>query len=238
MKTAGKIVAESLYTLKDMAKEGVSTIELDEVAESIIKKHGATPNFKGYHGFPGTICASVNDQVVHGIPSKDVILKNGDIISIDMGCRYKGMHGDSALTVAIGDVSDEITKLLEVTEKSLYAGIEKMLPGALLEEVSGAIEDVAVEAGLGIVREYGGHGIGRNLHEAPFVYNYRTNKPTPTLKKGMTICIEPMLNLGCDEVHTLDDGWTVVTNDGKPSAHFENAVYISEDGPVLLTTLD
>ena len=237
MKAAGSIVAEVLNEMKTAVKPGVSTFELDEIAYNIIVKNKAVPTFKGYQGFPATICASVNEEVVHGIPKKDVILKEGDIISVDVGATYKGMVGDSAVTLPVGKVSEELEMLLKYTNQSLYEAIAKMVPGNNLQEVSGAIEDTANAHGLGIVRQYGGHGVGSNMHEEPFVFNYRTGNPGPILKQGMTIAIEPMLNLGSDDVHTLSDGWTVVTSDGKPSAHFEHTVLVTDGDAEILTKL-
>ncbi|MEI7473199.1 MAG: type I methionyl aminopeptidase [bacterium] len=237
MRTAGSIVAEALQTMREAARPGISTAELDEIAEKIIKKNNAIPSFKGYFGYPASICASVNEQVVHGIPSPDVILKDGDIISIDVGATYKGLVGDSAITVAIGTISDETKQLLEITNQALYDAIEKMISGNCLQDISGAIEDRGNMHGLGIVKQYGGHGIGKKMHEDPFVFNYRTGTPGAELKPGMVLAIEPMFNLGTGEVHTLSDQWTVVTNDGKFSAHFEHTVHVSDDGPDILTLL-
>ena len=211
-------------------------MELDIIAQKIIKENRAIPTFLGYHGFPASICASVNEQVVHGIPSKDVILKAGDIISIDVGATFHGLVGDGAWTYPVGEISEDKKMLLETTEKALMAGVSRMMNGNLLEEVSAAVEDVALAKGLGIVRQYGGHGVGRNMHEDPFVFNYRTGNKT-ILKTGMTIAIEPMLNLGRDDVYVLDDDWTVVTADSKASAHFEHTVLVGEDGPEILTKL-
>lgn len=236
MKQAGNIVALVHAAMKDAVKEGVTTKELDEIAYKIIKSNKADPTFLGYHGFPGTICASINEQVVHGIPSNDVVLKNGDIISIDIGATYKGFVGDSAWTYAVGEISEEKKMLLKATEESLFAGLEHMKSNDRLENVAGAIEDVAKKYNLGIVRQYGGHGVGREMHEDPFVFNYRTNNQL-ILQKGMTIAIEPMLNLGCDDVIVLDDEWTVVTKDKKASAHFEHTVHVTDDGPEILTKL-
>lgn len=236
MKQAGNIVALVHAAMKDVVKEGVTTKELDEIAYKIIKSNKADPTFLGYHGFPGTICASLNEQVVHGIPSNDVVLKNGDIISIDIGATYKGFVGDSAWTYAVGEISEEKKMLLKATEESLFAGLEHMKSNDRLENVAGAIEDVAKKYNLGIVRQYGGHGVGREMHEDPFVFNYRTNNQL-ILQKGMTIAIEPMLNLGCDDVIVLDDEWTVVTKDKKASAHFEHTVHVTDDGPEILTKL-
>ncbi len=236
MKTAGSIVAEVHELMKELVKPGVSTLELDEKAEKLIRNNNAIPAFKGYHGFPGSICASVNEQVVHGIPGKDVILKDGDIISVDVGAIYKGLVGDAAITLPVGEITDELKQLLKVTEEALYAGIEQVLAGnRIYETVSAAVEDKANEYGYGIVRNYGGHGIGRNMHEEPFVYNFRPGPPGPELKPGMAICIEPMFNLGVGTVHTESDKWTVVTDDGKPSAHFEHTILVTDSGPLILT---
>lgn len=236
MKQAGNIVALVHCAMKDAVKEGVTTKELDELAFKIIKEHKADPTFLGYHGYPATICASVNEQVVHGIPSNDVILKSGDVISIDIGATFKGFVGDSAWTYPVGEISDDKKMLLKATEESLFAGLEHMRSNDRLENVAGAIEDVAKKYNLGIVRQYGGHGVGRNMHEDPFVFNYRTNN-TLVLQKGMTIAIEPMLNLGCDDVEVLGDDWTVVTKDKKASAHFEHTVHVTDNGPEILTKL-
>jgi len=225
MRTAGKIVADAHTAMLEAVKPGVSTFELDAIVYKLIISNKAIPTFKGYRGFPASICASVNEQVVHGFPSKDVILKEGDIISIDIGATYKGMVGDSAFTYKVGKVSEEVEKLLKATNDGLYAGIAKMVAGNHLEEVSGAVEDVALQYKFGIVRQYGGHGVGASMH----------GDKGPILKPGMTIAIEPMFNLGCDEVHTLEDRWTVITNDKKPSAHFEHSVLITENEPEILT---
>ena len=236
MKQAGNIVALVHAAMKDAIKEGVTTKELDELAFKIIKENKADPTFLGYHGFPGTICASINEMVVHGIPSHNQILKNGDIISVDVGATFKGFVGDSAWTYPVGEISEEKQMLLKATEESLFAGLEHMKSNDRLENVAGAIEDVAKKYNLGIVRQYGGHGVGRQMHEDPFVFNYRTNNQL-ILQKGMTIAIEPMLNLGCDDVEVLDDNWGVVTKDKKPSAHFEHTVHVTDDGPEILTKL-
>ncbi len=235
MKTAGSIVAEVLAEMSSLIKPGVSTMELNEKAEKIILKNNAVPTFKGYRGYPGVICASVNHEVVHGIPSEKSILKEGDIIAVDVGATYKGLVGDSAKTFPVGKVDDILSKLLKCTEQALYDAIEKVIKDTSLENVSAAIEDRANVCGFGIVKSYGGHGVGRSMHEEPFVFNYRTGMPGPILKTGMTIAIEPMFNLGTGDVHTLSDGWTVITNDYQPSAHFEHTVLVSDDGPVILT---
>ncbi len=236
MKQAGNIVALVHAAMKDAVKEGVTTKELDELALKIIKENKADPTFLGYHGFPATICASVNEQVVHGFPSENVILKSGDIISIDVGATYKGFVGDSAWTYPVGEISEDKKMLLKATEEALFAGLEHMKSNDRLENVAGAIEDTANKYNLGIVRQYGGHGVGRNMHEDPFVFNYRTNNHL-ILEKGMTIAIEPMLNLGGDDVYVLDDEWTVVTKDHKASAHFEHTVHVTDNGPEILTKL-
>ena len=236
MRHAGSIVALVHQEMAKVIEPGISTLELDKIAFDIIKKNKAYPTFLGYQGFPASICASINEEVVHGIPSKDRILKEGDVVSIDVGATYRGMVGDGAWTYPVGKISSEVQNLLTATEKALYAGIEKMIPDTLLENVSAAIEDVALENKLGIVRQYGGHGVGREMHEDPFLFNYRTNCTT-MIKKNCAIAIEPMLNLGCDEVHSLADGWTVVTDDKKPSAHFEHTVVASVDGPLIMTQL-
>ncbi len=236
MRHAGSIVALVHQEMKKVICEGISTLELDEIAHRIIRENKAIPTFLGYHGFPGSICASINEQVVHGIPSKDIILHSGDIVSIDVGATFRGLVGDGAWTYPVGEISDDKKMLLETTEKALMAGVARMMNGNLLEEVSAAIEDVALSKNLGIVRQYGGHGVGHSMHEDPFVFNYRTGNKT-ILKTGMTIAIEPMLNLGKDDVYVLDDDWTVVTADDKASAHFEHTVLVGEDGPEILTKL-
>ena len=236
MKQAGNIVALVHAEMKNAVKAGVTTRELDEIALKIIKANKADPTFLGYHGYPGVICASINEQVVHGIPSHDVVLKDGDIISIDVGATFKGFVGDSAWTYPVGEISEDKKMLLKATEESLFAGIAFMKSNEKLENVAGAIEDVAKKYKLGIVRQYGGHGVGRQMHEDPFVFNYRTNSNI-ILLKGMTIAIEPMLNLGCDDVEVLSDNWTVVTKDKKASAHFEHTVHVTDNGPEILTKL-
>lgn len=236
MRHAGHIVALVHQEMKRVIEPGISTFELDDIAYRIIKENRAIPTFKGYCGFPATICASVNEQVVHGIPSKDVILKEGDIIAVDVGATYGGMVGDSAWSYAVGKISDDKQMLMKVTEESLMAGIAQMRDGNILDDISGAIEDVANKAGLGIVRHYGGHGVGHAMHEDPFLFNYRVGDRTK-LKSGMVIAIEPMLNLGCDDVVVADDQWTVSTKDGAASAHFEHTVLCTDDEPIMLTTL-
>lgn len=236
MRHAGHIVALVHQKMAEVIEPGISTLELDKIAYDIIKANKAQPTFLGYDGFPNSICASLNEMVVHGIPSKDTVLKEGDIISIDVGATFRGMVGDGAWTYPVGKIAPEVQNLLDVTKKALFAGIEQMIPENKLENVSAAIEDVAKEAGVGIVRQYGGHGVGQNMHEEPFLFNYRTGSNI-IIKQNAAIAIEPMLNLGCDEVHTLADGWGVVTDDSKPSAHFEHTVIATEDGPLITTKL-
>jgi methionyl aminopeptidase len=237
MREAGKIAAEALALLREHVKPGVSTAELDELAQNYITSHGAVPAFKGYHGFPASICTSVNDEVVHGIPTKKRVLKEGDIVSVDVGTVYKGFVGDTATTIPVGHVSDEAVKLLEATEGSLAAGIACARAGNFLEDISGAVQDYAESRGFSVVREYVGHGVGRTMHEEPQIPNYRQGKRGPKLKSGMTLAIEPMINAGVWETRTLGDKWTVVTKDGKLSAHFEHTVAITEGDPVILTIL-
>ena len=236
MRHAGHIVALVHQKMKEVVEPGISTKELDNIAMKIIKENRAIPTFLGYSGFPACICTSINEQVVHGIPSEDVILKEGDIIAIDVGATYGGLVGDSAWSYAVGKVSDEAQKLLKVTEESLYAGIEQMRPGNVLDDISKAIEAVAVREGYGIVRQYGGHGVGHQMHEDPFLFNYSVGDNT-LIRPNIAIAIEPMLNLGCDDVVLGQDGWTVSTKDGKPSAHFEHTVIATEDGPLITTKL-
>ena len=236
MRHAGHIVALVHKKMKEVIEPGISTKELDSIAMGIIKENKAIPTFLGYHGFPGCICASINDEIVHGIPSEKAILKEGDIIAVDVGATYGGMVGDSAWSYAVGNISNEKALLMKATEESLFAGIEKMRAGNVLDDISGAIEDVAHKYNMGIVRQYGGHGVGRAMHEDPFLFNYRVGDKT-LIKSGYVIAIEPMLNLGCDDVKVLDDEWTVVTKDGKSSAHFEHTVLATDGEPVLLTTL-
>ncbi|HNW26271.1 MAG TPA: type I methionyl aminopeptidase [Candidatus Gastranaerophilaceae bacterium] len=233
---AGYIVALVHQEMKRLIEPGISAKELDNVAFDIIKKNKAVPTFLGYHGFPASICASLNEQVVHGFPLESVILKEGDIISVDVGATYGGLVGDSAWTYPVGKISSEKERLLKATEEALFAAISQMFHGNILDNVGGAIEDIAKREKLGIVRQYGGHGVGRSMHEEPFVFNYRTCDKT-VLKSGMTIAIEPMLNLGGDAVEVLADKWTVQTVDKMPSAHFEHSILVTDDKPVILTTL-
>ncbi|SDY92166.1 type I methionyl aminopeptidase [Thermoactinomyces sp. DSM 45892] len=235
MRQAGKIVYLTHQELKKWIEPGITTREIDHVAEKFIRSLGATPSFKGYNGFPGSVCTSVNDELVHGIPSKRKLL-NRDIISIDIGAYYEGFHGDSAWTYPVGTVTPEAERLLAVTEQSLYAGLAVCKPGIRLGDVSHAIQSVAEAAGFSIVEEYAGHGIGRELHEAPSVLNFGEPGKGRRLSKGMTLAIEPMVNAGSRFVRTLDDQWTVVTTDGSRCAHFEHTIAITDDGYEILTT--
>lgn len=236
MRHAGHIVALVHKKMREVIEPGISTKELDDIAMKIIKGERALPTFLGYHGFPGCICASINEQVVHGIPNENVKVKEGDIISIDVGATYAGLVGDSAWTYPVGKVSDEVQRLLKTTEEALFAGIAQMKAGNVLDDISGAIEDVAVREKMGIVRQYGGHGVGHEMHEDPFLFNYRVGDRT-LIKPNTAIAIEPMLNLGCDEVVVADDEWTVSTKDGKPSAHFEHTVLATDNGNIIITQL-
>lgn len=236
MKHAGHIVALVHKAMKENIRPGLSTKDLDDIAMDVIKSNKAIPTFLGYNGFPASICTSINENVVHGIPSKNVILKEGDIISVDVGATYGGMVGDSAWTYPVGEISDELKHLLKVTEESLYAGISQMRAGNVLDDISSAIEAVANRENFGIVRQYGGHGVGHVMHEEPFLYNYSVGDKT-LIKAGYVIAIEPMINLGCDEVESLADGWTVQTLDRKPSAHFEHTVLATDGEPELMTII-
>lgn len=235
MREAGRILELTRQMVSTHIAPGVSTYHLDQLAENHIRSLGGTPSFKGYQGFPGSICASVNEVVVHGIPSKSVILKDGDVITLDFGVNYKGYHADSATTYPVGEVSDEIKKLLEVTEASLYEGLKFAKPGNRVSDISHAIETYVKPYGYGIVEEFTGHGIGRSLHEDPFVPNFGQPHHGAILKPGMTICVEPMLNLGTKHVRVLGDNWTTITTDHKTSAHFEHMIVITNDGYEILT---
>lgn len=242
IRQAGKLAGEALEHIVKMVAPGISTWELDVAAEKVIRDGGGIPTFKGYRGFPCTICASVNEEVVHGIPNKKKILKEGDVISLDIGATIRRQNngskfdfiGDTAITVPVGVVSARLQKLLDDTQKSLYDGIKAARASATLDEVGGAIEDIAKANSYGLVRDYGGHGIGPDYHEDPFIFNYRTGSRVK-LKPGMVIAIEPMFNQGGDRVKTKPDGWTVVTQDYKPSAHFEHSLLITEGEPEILT---
>ena len=237
LKQAGHIVALCLEALKEHVKPGVTTYELDQICEKIILENGGVPSCKGYEGYPCTVCASVNEVVVHGIPSKKQKLKEGDIVSIDLVAGYKGYHGDSAYTYKVGKVSSEKEQLLEVTNKALYEGLSKIKDGVHLGDVSAAIGAYINQYGYGIIDQYTGHGIGREMHEDPVIFNFGTPGTGPILKEGMVLAIEPMVSLGTKDVRILKDGWTAAMKDGKPSAHFEHTVVVRKDGYEILTTL-
>ena len=238
MREAGKVTAAVLKLMTEMVKPGVSTLELDIAAEKTIRSFGATPLFLGYYGFPGCICASVNEEVVHGIPKKDRILKSGDIISIDTGARLDGFCSDAAITLGVGEVSDEAQRLMDVTKKSLYKAIGQIKPGRRLGDVQNAVETFAKLHNMGLVRDYCGHGIGRNMHEEPSIPNFGKPGTGPVLQAGMVLAIEPMLTAGTYKVRELDDGWTVVTMDGKYAAHFEHTVAVTANGSEILTAFE
>lgn len=233
---AGRITALAHRKVKETIRPGISTLELDKIAEETIRACGATPSFKGYNGFPGSICASINNVVIHGIPKKNTILKDGDIISVDIGACYKGYHGDSAMTHGVGNVSDERKKLMQVTKESLFKGLEFARPGNRLSDISHAIEEYVKAFGYSVVRDFTGHGVGRHLHEDPAVPNYGKAGLGPILKPGMTLAIEPMVNSGKHYVRILADDWTTVTADHSDSAHFEHSILITQDGYKILTT--
>ena len=242
MRQAGKIVAEAKFHVMEAVKPGTTTGELDSIAEDVIRKMGAVPSFKGYAAggpipFTGTICASINEEIVHGIPGSRK-LKDGDIFSVDVGAIVKGFHGDSAFTVGVGDISDEAQRLIDATRESLKFGIEQANSGARIGDIGNAVQQYAESQGYSVVRKYVGHGIGRALHEDPQVPNYGRPGRGVLIKKGMTLAIEPMLNIGTHETVQLDDGWTVVTADNELSAHFEDTIAITADGAEILTTPD
>ena len=236
MKEAGRISALVLREVGLHVPAGVSTLELDELAETIIRAEGGIPAFKGYGGFPGSICASVNDQIVHGIPSANVVLKDGDILSVDTGATVDGWVGDNAWTYPVGKISAEKQRLLEVTERCMWAGLDAARPGNRLGDIGHAVQSIAEAAGFGVVREYVGHGIGRDMHEDPNVPNFGRKHTGVKLEVGMVLAIEPMVNVGTYKTRVMPDGWLVCTRDGLPSAHFEKTVAITEDGPLILTT--
>lgn len=237
LKEAGRIVALCHEEMKKQVRPGVSTQELNDICERIILEHNATPSFKGYGGFPSAVCASVNEVVVHGIPSKKQILKEGDIVALDIGACYKGYHGDSAWSYAVGNISSKDKLLMQVTHDALFKGLEQVHEGAHLGEVSAAIGNYASSFGFGIVEEFTGHGVGRNLHEDPAIFNFGEPGTGPLLKEGMVLAIEPMINAGTKKVRILSDGWTTVTKDKSKSAHFEHTIVVRENGYEILTTL-
>ena len=238
MKEAGRITGEALLTARDHVRPGISTYELDRIVRESIEKAGAKPSFLGYGGFPGSACVSINDEVIHGIPSKKRFLEEGDIVKIDVGAFYKGFHGDSARTIPVGRVSDEAMKLIEVTRASFFAGIDQLKVGNRLGDVGAAIDGLVVANGFSTVKRYIGHGIGHELHESPDVPNYGTPGRGTRLCAGLVIAIEPMVNIGTETVRELPDGWTVKTADGALSAHYENTVALTGDGIINLTLIE
>jgi methionyl aminopeptidase len=234
MRKAGKVVAEMHEATRAAIRPGITTLELNEVAAQVLAKRGARSNFLNYNGFPAVICTSPNDMIVHGIPG-GYRLKEGDIISVDCGAIIEGYHGDAAYTAGVGDVSDAAQRLMDVTERSLWAGIDQLVIGNRLNEVGRAVQYVAEAAGYSVVREYVGHAIGTEMHESPQVPNYWPGSPGPTLKEGMVFAIEPMVNVGSYDTYVLDDGWGVMTSDGQLSAHFEHTIAVTENGPEVFT---
>jgi methionyl aminopeptidase len=235
MRRAGKVVAEMHEECIRAAKPGSTTADVDAVARDVIERRGARSNFLGYHGFPAVVCTSPNDVIVHGIPSDEVVLEEGDILSIDCGAIIEGWHADAALTIPIGDVDDESKRLIEVTRSSLEAAIDHVVEGERLGDIGAAVEEVATDAGFSVVREYVGHGIGTAMHEEPQVPNYGPPGRGLKLKEGLVLAIEPMVNAGGPETEVLSDGWAVVTRDGRRSAHFEHTVAVTDHGPEVLT---
>jgi methionyl aminopeptidase len=236
MREAGRLVGEVLAELAGLVAPGVTTADLDAVAEKRIARAGATPAFKGYHGYPATICASINDEVIHGIPSGRRLLNDGDIISIDVGASLNGYFGDSAITLPVGQVSEEAARLLRVTEEALYKAIDRVRPGSRISDLGHAVQKHVEAYGFSVVREFVGHGIGQRMHEEPQVPNYGDPGRGPRLTEGMVLAIEPMVNAGKPAVKVLGDGWTAVTRDSSLSAHFEHTVAVTADGPWILTS--
>tara|TARA_B100000900_G_scaffold332966_1_gene293918 strand:+ start:683 stop:1522 length:840 start_codon:yes stop_codon:yes gene_type:complete len=239
IKKSSQIVAKVLTEIIDLIKPGMSTKDLDVFAEKRIREMGAVPSFKGYHGFPASICSSINNEVVHGIPSKNKIIKEGDLVKIDTGAYLDGYHGDSCVSICVGSVKEEVKKLNDVAHEALYAGLKKIKAGNTLLDVAGAIEDVVKNNGFSVVEDYTGHGVGRNLHEEPSVFNFRTKDlPNVVLREGMTLAVEPIVNEGTKYCKTLNDRWTVVTKDGKFSSQWEHTIVVLKDGLEILTTRD
>ena len=237
MSKANSIVAETHEFLSDKIEPGISTYDLDKLAEEFIENQGGKPSFKGYRGYPASVCLSIDDEVVHGIPSKARILKKGMILSVDIGVYYKGFHGDAARTFPVGKISQEARSLIDVTRKSLDKGIENAVIGNRLTDISNAIQIHVENAGCSVVRDYVGHGIGTDMHEDPQIPNFGPAGRGPRLKEGMTLAIEPMVNIGHYNVKTEDDGWTVVTEDGSLSAHWEDSIAITKEGPKILSRI-
>ncbi|MBF2049175.1 MAG: type I methionyl aminopeptidase [Leptolyngbya sp. IPPAS B-1204] len=236
MRRSTAIVATVLKEIEALVEPGMTTTDLDAYAEKRIREMGATPSFKGYHGFPASICACINEEVVHGIPSRKKVIRRGDVLKVDTGAYYEGFHGDSCITIAVGEVNPAAAKLIRVAEETLFKGIEQVKAGKCLLDIAGAIQDHAEANGFKIVEEFTGHGVGRNLHEEPSVFNFRTHElPNVRLKAGMTLAIEPILNAGSKHTRTLSDRWTVVTVDRSLSAQFEHTVLVTEDGYEILT---
>lgn len=238
MQLAGRITGEALLLAREHVKEGVSTYEIDQVIRRFIEKSGAKPSFLGYGGFPASACISVNDEVIHGIPSKKRILQEGDIVKIDVGAFYHGFHGDSARTIPVGKVSDEAARLIEVTRNSFFEGVKMLKSGNRIGDVGYAIENCVLKDGFSVVRRYVGHGIGHAVHESPDVPNYGTPGRGVRICNGMALAIEPMVNIGSSEVYELPDGWTVKTKDHSLSAHYENTVAVTSEGVMILTLVD
>ncbi len=234
MRRAGRVVAEMLEETRAALRPGVTTRDINEVAAAVLERRGARSNFLNYHGFPAVICTSPNDMIVHGIPG-EYVLREGDIISVDAGAIVEGYHGDAAYTAGVGQISPLAARLIEVTERSLFAGVERLVVGGRLHEVGRAVQDVAEAAGFSVVREYVGHAIGTAMHESPQVPNYWPGSPGPTLKAGMVYAVEPMVNVGGYETYVLDDGWSVMTADAQLSAHFEHTIAVTDDGPEIFT---
>ena len=236
MRQAAKIVATVLKEISEMVEPGMTTADLDAHAEKRIREMGATPSFKGYHGFPASICSSINNEVVHGIPNKKKVIRQGDVLKVDTGAYFQGFHGDSCITVAVGEVSAQAAQLIKVAEESLYKGIEQVKAGNYLLDIAGAIEDHVKAHGFSVVEDFTGHGVGRNLHEEPSVFNFRTREmPNVKLRAGMTLAIEPIVNAGSKVTRILADKWTAVTADNSLSAQFEHTVLVTEDGYEILT---
>lgn len=237
MRQAAQLVTKTLNMVGESIRPGMTTIELDRLVEQFILDHGAKPGFKGFHGYPASACISIDDEVVHGIPG-DRVMREGQIVSVDVGTIVEGFYGDSARTFALGDIPAEVQRLLDVTQKALEAGIEQARPGNRVGHISNAVQQVAEkQGGFGVVRQLVGHGIGRNMHEEPQIPNFGSTNEGPKLRAGLVICIEPMINMGTHQVKTLPDGWTVVTADGRPSAHYEHQIAITDDGPDVLSKL-
>ena len=238
MKEAGRITGEALLVAREHVREGISTYELDKLIREYIERSGAKPSFLGYGGFPASACISINDEVIHGIPSKKRILQDGDIVKVDVGAFYRGFHGDAARTIPVGKVSDEALRLISVTRKSFFDGVDALKPGGRIGDVGSAIQNTVESNGFSVVKKYIGHGVGRELHESPDVPNFGTAGRGVRLCSGMTLAIEPMVNIGGSDVFQLDDGWTVKTSDGSLSAHYENTVALTSEGVMVLTIID